>query len=121
LFKNKKEFDIAEVKYRQSLEIAEKTNDIERKGKCFCELGDLYVLMEDLKKADAALNKSMEINQECNFKENIAKTYNYYGNLFLQCFDKKEAFKNYSSAFNLFEDLGNQQKASEIKLLIDSI
>jgi tetratricopeptide (TPR) repeat protein len=114
-------FDIAEAKYRESLEIKKKYNNLHEIAKTLNNLGEVKRVNGDLDEALKFHEESLKLKQQIGNSEEIKISFINLGEIYSQKGDIENTIVNYEEAISYFEEMQNEFYLAEIYYRIISV
>ena len=105
----------------KSLAIEKELGRKEGMASDYGNLGNLYKIRGDLKRAEEMYKKSLAINEELGRKEGMANTCGNLGNLYKTRGDLKGAEEMYEKSLTLFTSIGNKMMTRKARSLIEEL
>jgi tetratricopeptide (TPR) repeat protein len=106
-------YDQALKYYEISLPIYQKTNYIKGVIACYNNMSDIYYLKKDFTRAQASLNKSIELAHKISSKDDIKVAYQQLTNLDSAQGDYKFAFRDYKNYILYRDSLINEESTKQ--------
>lgn len=101
-------FEMAMTSTLKAIEILEGMDSLTLQAKCFRQLGNIYIQLDNQDKALEYFNKSTELYKEDGNLAGVASNLGNIGNLYMSSGDIDHALENFFMALKQFQDLGNE-------------
>jgi tetratricopeptide (TPR) repeat protein len=109
-YKVKNEYPKALIYYQKALVMQTEQHDLkEETGLTELNMGELFILMNDIKNAINHLNNSLRLFTEATNQEGIAKVYHYFGKLYATSGSIQKAIDSYFQSIEIARLIDNKE------------
>ncbi len=117
IYQKRRDYKSALEYYRKSLDVIEKTEDLQRRLNIFTNRIKIYFYMGEIRKCKEICSESIIIAKRLGDKYNIALLYNLYGNILYQKGEWEQAIKYYNLSCKI--SLGNREYIIYLESLLN--